>query len=343
MKIATIIVKDEVNCQLIGLELDARRKLVNTFKYDVPGARYQPAVRLGRWDGKVAYFQLGGSTYINLLPEIIPILEDYNYEFEVDDQREYSTNFTFEKITEESFSHINWGVGHPMAGQPVKLRDYQVEVINKFLENPHSIQEVATGSGKTIMTAVLSQRCEIHGRTIVIVPNKSLVTQTEKDYIVLGLDVGVYFGDRKEIGKTHTICTWQSLNNLLKNTKNYNTDITIQEFIEGVVCVMVDECFNGQSRVLTPNGYIPIKDINPGDKVINYSEETKEFKVDTVVKQHINLTNSSIEKMYKLEFDNGSIIEVTGNHKFLTNQGWVRVDELTKNHEILTPSINTLD
>jgi intein/homing endonuclease len=59
--------------------------------------------------------------------------------------------------------------------------------------------------------------------------------------------------------------------------------------------------------------------------------------VDTVVKQHINLTNSSIEKMYKLEFDNGSIIEVTGNHKFLTNQGWVRVDELTKNHEILTP------
>ena len=79
MKTATIVIKDEVNIKIEGLELDARKKLVNTFKYEVPGARYQPSVRLGRWDGKVAYFQLGGSTYTNLLPEIIPILENYNY------------------------------------------------------------------------------------------------------------------------------------------------------------------------------------------------------------------------------------------------------------------------
>jgi len=250
MKTATIIVKDEVNIKIEGLELDARRKLVNTFKYDVPGARYQPAVRLGRWDGKVAYFQLGGSTYVNLLPEIIPILDNFNYNIELDDQRDYSTSFTFERVTEDTFSHIMWGEGHPLAGQPIKLRDYQVEIINNFLTNPQSIQEVATGAGKTIMTAALSQRCEAHGRTIVIVPNKSLVTQTERDYLSLELDVGVYFGDRKDIGKTHTICTWQSLNNLLKNTKNYNTDITIQEFLEGVVCVMVDEVHMAKADAL---------------------------------------------------------------------------------------------
>jgi len=250
MKTATIIVKDEVNIKIEGLELDARRKLVNTFKYDVPGARYQPAVRLGRWDGKVAYFQLGGSTYVNLLPEIIPILDNFNYNIELDDQRDYSTSFTFERVTEDTFSHIMWGEGHPLAGQPIKLRDYQVEIINNFLTNPQSIQEVATGAGKTIMTAALSQRCEAHGRTIVIVPNKSLVTQTERDYLSLELDVGVYFGDRKDIGKTHTICTWQSLNNLLKNTKNFNTDITIQEFLEDVVCVMVDEVHMAKADAL---------------------------------------------------------------------------------------------
>jgi superfamily II DNA or RNA helicase len=250
MKTATIIVKDEVNIKIEGLELDARRKLVNTFKYDVPGARYQPAVRLGRWDGKVAYFQLGGSTYVNLLPEIIPILDNFNYNIELDDQRDYSTSFTFERVTEDTFAHIMWGEDHPLAGQPIKLRDYQVEIINNFLTNPQSIQEVATGAGKTIMTAALSQRCEAHGRTIVIVPNKSLVTQTERDYLSLELDVGVYFGDRKDIGKTHTICTWQSLNNLLKNTKNYNTDITIQEFLEDVVCVMVDEVHMAKADAL---------------------------------------------------------------------------------------------
>ena len=250
MKIATIIVKDEVNIKIEGLELDARRKLVNTFKYDVPGARYQPAVRLGRWDGKVAYFQLGGSTYINLLPEIIPILNNFNYDIELDDQRDYQTNFTFERVTENTFAHINWAEGHPMAGQPIKLRDYQVEIINNFLENPQAIQEIATGAGKTIMTAALSQRCEQHGRTIVIVPNKSLVTQTEKDYRGLGLDVGVYFGDRKDIGKTHTICTWQSLNILLKNTKNHEADITIYEFLEDVVCIMVDEVHMAKADAL---------------------------------------------------------------------------------------------
>ena len=249
MRTAIITIRDEVNIKIEGLELDARRKLVNTFKYDVPGARYLPAVRLGRWDGKISYFQLGGSTYVNLLPEIIPILESYNYDIELNDQRTYSTNFEFERVTEETFAHINWGKGHPMEGQPIKLRDYQVEIINNFLENPQSIQEIATGAGKTIMTAALSQRCEAHGRTIVIVPNKSLVTQTEKDYRGLGLDVGVYFGDRKEWGKKHTICTWQSLNILLKNTKN-GADITIQDFIEDVVCIMVDEVHMAKADAL---------------------------------------------------------------------------------------------
>jgi hypothetical protein len=100
------------------------------------------------------------------------------------------------------------------------------------------------------MTASLSQRCEHLGRTIVIVPNKSLVTQTEKDYIGLGLDVGVYFGDRKEWNKTHTICTWQSLNVLLKNTKNGVATETIQDFLEGVVCVMVDEVHMAKADAL---------------------------------------------------------------------------------------------
>jgi hypothetical protein len=97
MRTATITIRDEVNIKIEGLELDARRALVNAFKYDVPGARYLPAVRLGRWDGKVSYFQLGGSTYVNLLPEIIPILEKFNYDINLDDQRDYSTVFEFNR------------------------------------------------------------------------------------------------------------------------------------------------------------------------------------------------------------------------------------------------------
>ena len=250
MRTATIIIKDEVNIKIEGLELDARRALVNAFKYDVPGARYLPAVRLGRWDGKVSYFQLGGSTYVNLLPEIIPILEKFNYDIDLDDQRDYSTTFEFEHITELAFGHISWPKGHPMEGKPMELRDYQVEVINNFLENPQCIQEIATGAGKTVITAALSNAVAPYGRSIVIVPNKSLVTQTEKDYINMEQDVGVYFGDRKEWGRQHTICTWQSLNVLLKNTKAGVGDCTIGEFLEDVVCVIVDEVHMAKADAL---------------------------------------------------------------------------------------------
>ena len=250
MKKCTLVIRDEVNVKIEGLDLDVRRSCVNAFKYDVPYARYLPAVRLGRWDGKVSFFALGGSTYVNLLPEIIPILEEYNYDVDLDDQREYRTTFDFTPVGENTFAEYSWPQGHPDAGSAILLRDYQVEIINDFLANPQCIQEVATGAGKTIMTAALSHAVSPYGRSIIIVPNKSLVTQTERDYINMGLDTGVFFGDRKEFGRMHTICTWQSLNVLLKNTKNDTADITIGEFLEGVVCVIVDEVHMAKADAL---------------------------------------------------------------------------------------------
>jgi superfamily II DNA or RNA helicase len=88
------------------------------------------------------------------------------------------------------------------------------------------------------------------GRTLVIVPNKSLVTQTEEDYVNCGLDVGVYFGDRKELGKTHTICTWQSLNILDKKSKNYDDVLTLAEFLDGVQTIIIDEVHQAKAEVL---------------------------------------------------------------------------------------------
>lgn len=261
---AKLIIRDEVNVKIEGLDLTTRKKLVDKFKYEIPGARYQPSVRLGRWDGKVAFFQLGGSTYINLLPEVLEYLEQHNYDVDVEDTRNYTTTFQFNEVNEHSYSHIMWPRGHPLVGQPMELRDYQPEIINRFFSNPQCVQEVATGAGKTVITAALSDAVSAYGRSIVIVPNKSLVTQTETDFVNMQLDVGVYFGDRKEFGRTHTICTWQSLNNLLKNTKSAEADITIGEFLEGVVAVIVDEVHMAKADALKtllsgPFATVPIR------------------------------------------------------------------------------------
>ena len=261
---AKLIIRDEVNLKIEGLDLSTRKKLVDRFKFTMPNARHLPAVRLGRWDGKIAFFQLGGSSYINLLPDIIPILESDGYDIEIEDLRTYSTQFAFDEIREDTFADKVWPKGHPREGESIELRDYQPEILNRFLANPQSIQEVATGAGKTIMTAALSRSVEQYGRSIVIVPNKSLVTQTEADYINLGLDVGVYFGDRKEYNRTHTICTWQSLNNMLKMTKSGDAEVEIGDFIEGVVCVIVDEVHMAKADALkslltTVFAHVPIR------------------------------------------------------------------------------------
>jgi len=248
-----LVIRDEVNIKFEGLPLEARKKLAATFKYVDPTARYRPAYKLGRWDGKVSMFGLGGNGYLSQLERCLTVLSDMDIDVDELEDLRTTKQITFEPVTETYWADQGkvWPKGHQQEGQPIMLRDYQVEAINKFLINTQALQEIATGAGKTITTATLSHLAEKYGRTITIVPNKSLVEQTEEDFINVGLDVGVYYGDRKDLNKTHTICTWQSLNILDKKSKNHEYDIiSLAEFLDGVRCVIVDEVHMAKADVL---------------------------------------------------------------------------------------------
>ena len=248
-KTAHLKILDEVNCKFLNLDLDTRKALVKKFKYEDPTARYRPSYRLGRWDGSINFFGLGGTTYISMLEQALSFLEERNYYIEVEDLRT-SPPLEFTKISEDFWGDLAWPKGHVMEGKPIRLRDYQCTVINNFLDNPQCLQEVATGAGKTIITATLAKICEKYGRTITIVPNKSLVEQTEEDFINCQLDVGVYYGDRKDLNRTHTICTWQSLNILDKKSHDDTELLTLAEFLDGVQTVVVDEVHMAKADVL---------------------------------------------------------------------------------------------
>jgi superfamily II DNA or RNA helicase len=251
--VVRLVIKDEVNIKLENLPLDARKKLAAKFKYQDPTARYRPSFKLGRWDGSISLFGLGGNGYLSQLETILEVLAGMG--IDIDDVADLRTpiDLKFEKVTEDYWASRGkvWPKGHPQEGEPIMLRDYQVEAINLFLENPQALQELATGAGKTITTATMCHLCEPYGRTIVIVPNKSLVEQTEEDFINVNLDVGVYYGDRKDLNKTHTICTWQSLNILDKKSKASEHEIlTLAEFLDGVSTVIVDEVHMAKADVL---------------------------------------------------------------------------------------------
>jgi superfamily II DNA or RNA helicase len=247
-----ISILDEVNIKISDLDLDTRKALVKKFKYEDPSARFRPSFKLGRWDGTISFFGLGGTTYMSMLPQVLEYLESKNFYINLEDHRR-SSQLEFKEIAEDFWGDQTWPEGHRYAGEKIRLRDDQVEVINKFLANPQCIQEIATGFGKTITTATLAKICEKYGRTVTIVPNKSLVEQTLEDFENVQLDVGVYYGDKKDLNKTHTICTWQSLNILDKNSKEFDGDaaaLRLAELLDGVSTVMVDEVHMAKADVL---------------------------------------------------------------------------------------------
>lgn len=408
MKQCRVVIKDEVNVKLEGLDIDTRRHIANKFTYMLPYARNVPSFKLGRWDGKKYFFSIGGAGYINQLDVILPVIEQHNYDISLVDNRK-PFNINFNHIDENYWASKDktWPEGHQQAGEPIVLRDYQYDVVNKFLDNLQSVQDVSTGSGKcldyhtfldisidcnssvfdlfkntflsiqigklfdvaeqrrgrtfqheecvdvrdmmlsvntpsgyfqinhfvkkydtpclyivfengidvicaekhifmsdnktvfadsltigdridgkselivskinhignrtlydigidyphvyydsngilhhnTITTATLAHLCEPYGRTITIVPSKSLVLQTERDFKTVGLDVGVYFGDRKEIGYTHTVATWQSINVLFE--KSNKEQLTVfKEFADNINAVICDECHASKAMVL---------------------------------------------------------------------------------------------
>ena len=250
MSRTTLQILDEVNIRFTDLDPACRRKMVNELKFVLPYARHTPAFKLGRWDGTMSFCDIGGRSYLNLLDRLLPIVQEHGYEVDIDDQRLSAEQFEFTEVFEDSYGHILWPKGHPLAGQPIKIKEHQLEVINSYLNNITGINIAPTGAGKTIITAILSDKVQPYGRSIVIVPTKDLVTQTEEDYINFGLDVGVFFGDRKEYGKTHTICTWQSLESLAKRSKEEELEVSIDDFFDGVVCVIVDEVHKAKADVL---------------------------------------------------------------------------------------------
>jgi len=239
-----LTVLDEVNIKFEGLDPKTRARMIRECEYYVPYARHTPAGKLGRWDGRISFMNMGGSTYYHLLDKLFPILEEEKYYIDLEDKRLFQNDFVFDEIDDQFFSYVHFPPGHFKECEPVILRPHQVTAVNEYLKNRHGTEVISTGGGKTLITAALSKCVEKYGRSIVIVPSKDLVTQTEADYKLVGLDVGVYFGDRKELNKKHTICTWQSLVALWRREKNDKlniTDVDIQEFTKDVVCIMCDE------------------------------------------------------------------------------------------------------
>lgn len=148
-----LVIESECNVKFNGLDAITRKKIVEETTYFLHYARYTPAYKLGRWDGKISYSTIGGRTYFSLLDRVLPIVLENGYDVDIVDKRK-KYSFSFPKVTNsyliDNLKSPVWPSGHKNEGEPIMLMDHQVNMINNYLENLHSIYEISTGSGKCI-------------------------------------------------------------------------------------------------------------------------------------------------------------------------------------------------
>ena len=252
MNQCTLTLLDEITFKLEGVPYDVRKKIHTRLKFENPAAKYMKTTRLYGWDGSITYFNLGGTGYIHHLSIVLDLLEknDIVVSSVIDNRKSY--NIKFEPISDDYWQNTTWPSGHQLQGQQIKLANHQVTAINTFLSCPQGIQQLPTSSGKTLILATLSSIVEQIGRSVIIVPNRSLVLQTHEDYVNCGLDVGVFYGGKRELDKKHTICTWQSLESANKQAKKNividNSDIN--KLLKDTKTIICDETHSVKGTVL---------------------------------------------------------------------------------------------
>lgn len=217
----TIVVNDEVNCTILGLSDTHYEYFFKKYSILVPSRFHMAKFKLGIWDGTIAFFSKTGVTYVNLLEEIVPYLSSYGYKITVTDKRKAEILIP-DPIDENYLSHVIMDDGNPLV-----LRDHQVRLVNALIENGGGLGKAATGAGKTFVTGALTLIYErlANLRVLTIVPNTTLVRQTHKDYVKLGLDAGIYYGKVKQTDTHHLVSTWQSLKNNPHLMKRYDVVI----------------------------------------------------------------------------------------------------------------------
>lgn len=95
--------------------------------------------------------------------------------------------------------------------------------------------------------------------------------------------------------------------------------------------LIVDECFVGETPVMTECGIVPIKDVCVGDRVWSYDIDNSSFSLKRVDRKIEKTTATLCE----VRLSNGENIRCTPNHEFLTTNGWIQAQSLNCGAEVM--------
>ncbi len=206
---------------------------------------FHPLVKKKIWDGSICFIEKRGGMWkvpIGLWREVLEIGERYQIEIVINGlDKIIIGDISLEDFTNWVNEFFKDGIG----GDPTKKpRDYQIETAWKIIRYRYSVSEVATSSGKTLISFMIFAYLKSKGmikKFLMIVPNTNLVFQGNDDFIDYGLDrldvkiQQIGGGSKIREGCDLIIGTFQSL---VKQEA---------DFYEGIDAVFVDEAHHTNS------------------------------------------------------------------------------------------------
>lgn len=200
----------------------------------------------------------------------------------------------------------------------MELYDYQKEAVQALVRAKGGVLEAPCGSGKTQMGLAVIK--ELGLRALWLTHTHKLMEQSkERCERYFKGDFGTITEGKVSIGKDITFATVQTMAKLSPTV--YENQFNV---------VVVDECFPGYTKVLTADGYVPIKNINVGVEVASYNEDTGRVEYRKVLRKFEKKPTAIV----KVEVG-GKEIYCTPNHKFYTKDGWKEARELSKKDQLL--------
>lgn len=192
------------------------QELSEFFKFPVPGAKYMPKFKAKIWDGYARLYNLQTKKlYAGLIDYVKEFATRNDYELEIADGVEYDMGITVEQV--EGFAKV---INPCSKGNPIDIRDYQVDAIHKALNNCRTVLLSPTASGKSlIIYTLLRWFLAKNMKILIIVPTTSLVEQLYADFEDYSTGNGwqvndncqkLYSGLSKDFISNVLITTWQS-------------------------------------------------------------------------------------------------------------------------------------
>ena len=224
--------KNEVYIKISSPEEHVHKELSDYFTFEVPGARFMPAVRNKVWDGKIRLFnQVTRTIFAGLTNYIVDFCRVRNYDCIVESKLTSNVQFDENDVNDLAQS----------VGLTLEPRDYQKRAIAHAISNKRCLLLSPTASGKSLVIYMLARYYP--GKKLIVVPTTSLVHQMASDFSEYGYE--------DEVQKITAGATKEITNEILSRLGNLFTNCNASGSINSLLLSETRPICSKQSHLQT--------------------------------------------------------------------------------------------